>query len=229
MNVKPYSQEEKDNAKNKFEDNHCSETMSFDVPVSGTVSLTVLGLSKEQAKSVFSNLSKDEARKKVKEIVDDRKEKCSSLEKIFNSPDKEWERPATNDEYAICLRSNGLDTYQLTLDDKQLNNLQQGINKQTEKIDSLQRNDTQIQRDNTNANTQSAIQSAIEKSEQESKERCQKELTEYNSCLSEYNAKLAEYNTCLNESSDPNSWRYSKYGTSCFKPSSHCFKPICAY
>ncbi len=139
-------------------------------------------------------------------------------------------RSATNSEYVDCLRRNGLGEDGLqSLNNEQLKSLQQGVSEQSTKIDSLQKNNVKIQKDTANANTQATIRSAIEKSNQESKERCQQELTGYNSCLSEYNAKLAEYNVCLTESSDPNSWRYSKYGSSCFKPSSYCFKPVCTY
>ena len=228
VDMKPYSQEEKGNAKKKFEDNHCLETMSFDVPISGTVPHTILGLSKEQTKSVFSNLSKDEARKKVKEIVDDRKETCSSLEEIFNSPDEKWRRQATDDEYSSCLRNNGFDVYHSATDNRKLESIQQGIVDRSTKMDELQSQEKGSQKEASTDNTQSIIQSAIEKTNQEEQAKCQQELNEYNSCLAEYNSKMAEYTSCLTEEANPNYWNYGKTSL-CFKPSNYCFKPTCAY
>lgn len=51
---------------------------------------------------------------------------------------------------------------------------------------------------------------------QDMSQRCQKEYSEYNTCLSEYNAKMADYNQCLNQE-----------GGLCFKPSKYCSKPLC--
>lgn len=59
---------------------------------------------------------------------------------------------------------------------------------------------------------------------QDMSQRCQKEYSEYNTCLSEYNAKMAEYNQCQLEAYDSNSYRYKGF---CFKPSKYCSKPLC--
>jgi uncharacterized protein YaaR (DUF327 family) len=111
-------------------------------------------------------------------------------------------------------------------DNQRLNDLQKSIDSQSSKIDNLQKENTDKPNVSSSAGTQSIIKSSIDKTDRESKEKCQEDLSEYNTCLSEYNSKMAEYNSCLSESSDPNSWRYKSY---CSKPSNYCFKPTCAY
>lgn len=111
--------------------------------------------------------------------------------------------------------------------EQQLEDLQQSIDKLSE-TNKSQKADTNEPDINSSEGIQAIIQSSKDKAAREEQERCQQELSEYNACLSEYNSKLAEYNSCLSESSDPNSWRYGR-GSLCFKPSNHCFKPVCAY
>jgi hypothetical protein len=138
---------------------------------------------------------------------------------------KNQKRPATDNEYAKCLRENGISDPQL-FSSRQLKTIQQGIDDQSAKIDTLQEESTNTPNISSSTGIQSIIQSSIDKTNSESEEKCQKDLSEYNTCLSEYNSKMAEYNSCLSESSDPNSWRYKSF---CSKPSNYCFKPVCAY
>lgn len=227
VNVKPYSQEEKDNAKKKFDDNNCSFILAYTLKVSGNkINVSDLGLSAEQARSTLDGLSREETVKKLREIINDRKETCSALEGIFNSPSEEWERQATDDEYFSCLRKNGFDVYHSMTESQKLESIQQGIDNQSAKMDKLQYQAGDSQKEGSIDNTQSIIQSDIEKTNHEEQARCQQELSEYSSCLAEYNSKMAEHNSCLAESADSNSWRYRSY---CSKPSNYCFKPVCAY
>jgi chromosome segregation ATPase len=229
VKINPYSQEEKDDAKNKFDENNCLKVLSYVRKITDNkVDIEILGLSEEEATSIFKNLKRNEMIEKIDNIIENKKKICSSLEDIFNSPDKKWKRQATNEEYALCLRNKGLDSNIPVFNDEKLESIQQSIDGQSEKIENLKNETNKTENENSLSKTQEIIESAEEKAKQESEERCQKELAEYNSCLSEYNAKLSEYNSCLAESSDPNSYRYG-VGVSCYKPSNFCFKPICAY
>jgi uncharacterized protein YaaR (DUF327 family) len=179
----------------------------------------------------YSQEKKDEAKKYVDEKCPTDKGwqaiDCVINKGIINAPSESQnqKRSATDDEYIKCLRENGLADDQ-SIASKQLKTLQQGINNQSVKIDDLQKENTSTQNDLSSAGIQSIIQSSIDKTDRENKEKCQQDLSEYNTCLSEYNSKMAEYNSCLSESSDPNSWRYKSF---CSKPSNYCFKPVCAY
>ncbi|KKR83656.1 MAG: hypothetical protein UU73_C0005G0015 [Candidatus Daviesbacteria bacterium GW2011_GWA1_41_61] len=53
----------------------------------------------------------------------------------------------------------------------------------------------------------------------EEQQECQKEMTEYNSCIGKYNTELGEYNNCLLEG------RKYQY---CSKPNNFCSKPFCS-
>lgn len=67
-----------------------------------------------------------------------------------------------------------------------------------------------------------------DKWEQERKEKCQKEMNEYNTCMNEYNAEMAEYSACLAESNNPDK-QLSFLKPYCYKPYKYCPKPFCMY
>ncbi|QQS61633.1 MAG: hypothetical protein IPN70_01735 [Candidatus Moraniibacteriota bacterium] len=71
----------------------------------------------------------------------------------------------------------------------------------------------------SNENSNSELDDMIQESERKKTEKCQRDLAEYNACLTEYNAEMAEYNACLNQD---NPYKY------CSKPfGSFCVKPFC--
>jgi len=116
VTMKPYTQEEKDEAKKKFDDTDCSKVLAYEHKSTGEISLAYkeMGMTKEQAQAIFRDLTRDEAIDKAGEIMEERKNQCSKLEQIFSSPSEDWDRPSTDGEYAKCLRESGLNAPQPT-------------------------------------------------------------------------------------------------------------------
>ena len=84
-------------------------------------------------------------------ITDSRKIKCALWESIFNSPyTQDRQRPATDDEYTACLRERGISDQQ-AMTSSQLKSIKQGIDNQSTKIDSLQTQAEELQKDNLSA------------------------------------------------------------------------------
>lgn len=228
IDMKPYSQKEKDNARDQFDSHSCTETLSFKLLNSDKIPIKALDLSKNQAHETFDSLDKDQIREKVEEILKERKRACLSLEKIFNSPSKGWQQQATNKEYALCLRNHGIDTKIITFEsgNTELDKIQKDLKSQSDKINNLQKNMTSEDRNKSIPN--SIVVPVTRNIVESNQNSCQQKINEYNSCLNEYHSKMTTYNTCLHESYNRNSWRYG-YGTLCSKPYNYCFKPICAY
>jgi len=71
--------------------------------------------------------------------------------------------------------------------------------------------------------------SFTDKWEQERKEECQEDISEYNTCMNEYNVEMAEYSACLSECNTPNSITGEiPQFCHCVKPYNSCSKPYCA-
>lgn len=106
--------------------------------------------------SPYTQEEKDKARKNFDEIncstiTDSRKIKCSLWESIFNSPyTEDRQRPATDDEYVGCLREHGISDQQ-AMTSSQLKSIEQGINDQSTKIDSLRTQAEDLRKDSLSA------------------------------------------------------------------------------